>query len=988
MRLDPHSVKVCWIIIVLYLLSVQAEAGTTGKITGKVVDKTLNDPLPGVNIVVEGTSLGAATDLDGNFTILLVSSGVHRVRASCIGYRPELDTSVQVNDDQTTSVNFALEPVALETKGVVVTAQASGQDRAINQQLTSTQITNVVSAARIQELPDANAAESVGRLPGVSLLRNGGEGTQIVIRGLEPKYNAITVDGVRMATAASFDRSADLSMISPYSLENIEIIKSTTPDLDPDVLGGTVNFKLREARGEKPGLGINFLAQGGYTGLSDAYNKYNNYKYVGSVEGRFLESKLGIFAQGDVERRNLSSNQFGGSYDNLGNSQVDYIVSGLTLNDVLRDRRRSNGTLVVDYKLPEGKVSLSNFFSSGITDVHNRGETFLPVPSNLHKYSLAYSNSTLNNITNALSFEHQLPLFRANVKLSHTYAETKTPGDWTVDFQYNDQNFGQFSRGNGDPRAIPPVAHNVADSAFLNTLVTNNSFSKERALTFSIDLDAPVSLSDVVSGVIKFGGKYRHQTRLYDYEQTGGQGYGLASARYADSLIESHFGLGTQYGTSIPLTPFMDPGFSYGTFLNGDFPMALPLSSGMMGDFADFMRSNAALFTQRGDLAFFHDYFNSTTNDYSGSENQSAFYAMAIANIGPELTIVGGVRYQDLKTTYTAARGLQNTSSLTGGPYFYYDTTLTVDHAYWLPDALLRVKPLPWFDVRLSYSNTLAYPDYRAIVPKIDVSTGNVITWNNAQLDPTRSANYDGYLSFYENTIGLFTVGGFLKRIDRLIYPQTLVVQDSGAKPYYPPGLNGSAPLRGQYAINTNINDPVRIDNYGIELDWQTHFWYLPHPLDGLVLNINYTHVFSTSDYPYKIYIRPNRFSPLVPVDTTYTAPLLYQPNKILNLSAGYDYLGFSIRLSMLYQADIFTGIPVGKSPGWLQLYTSTASSTRWDLSVKQDLPAPLLGIQLYGDLNNLSKTTDVSIIHAPTGVPASEQLYGLTGDFGVRWRF
>src|SRR5438445_5747362 len=316
---DPISVKTRWIVLTLSLLAVPAEAETTGKIAGKVVDKTTNDALPGVNVVIEGTSFGAATDLYGNFTIQLVPPGLHGVRVSCIGYKPVVDSTVQVNDGQTTTTNFALEPVTFESKGVIVTAQASGQDRAINQQLTSLQITNVVSAARIQELPDANAAESVGRLPGVSLLRNGGEGTQIVIRGLEPKYNAITVDGVRMASAASFDRSADLSMISPYSLENIEIIKSTTPDLDPDVLGGTVNFKLREARGEKPGLGINFLAQGGYTGLSDAYNKYNNYKYVGSVEGRFLESKLGIFAQGDVERRNLSSNEFGGSSDNLGN---------------------------------------------------------------------------------------------------------------------------------------------------------------------------------------------------------------------------------------------------------------------------------------------------------------------------------------------------------------------------------------------------------------------------------------------------------------------------------------------------------------------------------------------------------------------------------------------------------------------------------------------------------------------------------------------
>lgn len=975
------------ILLVNAVLATTLCAAPSGKIAGKVVDKTTSDPLPGVNVFLEGTSLGTATDIYGNFTIPLIPPGIHRVKASCIGYRPAEDSTVQVSEGQTTTITFALDAVAIEATGVVVTAQASGQDRAINQQLSAAQITNVVSAARIQELPDANAAESVGRLPGVSLLRVGGEGTQIVIRGLEPKYSAITVDGVRMATSGSDDRSADLSMISPYSLENIEIIKTNTPDLDPDVLGGTVNFKMRVARGERPGLGFGLLAQGGYTGLSDAYNKYNNYKYVGSVEGRFLDSRLGIFAQGDLERRNLSSNEFGGSYDELNNNQIDYTILGLNLNYVRRDRRRGNGTLVMDYTLPEGKIILSNFFSSGVTDVQNRKELFI-TGSNLHNYSLGDSNSTLNTITNILSVEQQLPLFRANLKLSHTYSETKAPFNWSVGFQHNDQNLSQFNgAGNGDPRAIPAAARNVADSAYLSTLQTNGGFSKERALTASLDLDAPVSLSDWISGAIKFGGKYRHQTRLFDHDQIGGQGYGLASARFADSLIASHFGLGTQYGTSIPLTPFMDPGFSYGTFLNGDYPMALPLNAGMMSDLVDFITSKSALFAQRGELVYFHDYFNSTTNDYNGSEDQGAFYAMATANVGSSITIIGGVRYQDIRTSYTASRGLQNTSSLLGGPYFHYDTTITVDHSFWLPDVILRYKPLSWFDLRLSYTKTLAYPDYRAIIPRIDVSTGGAIAWNNTQLDPTRSANYDAYASFYDNTIGLFTVGAFLKRIDGLIYSSTFTVQDSGAKPYYPPGLLGSAPLRGQYTISTYINDPLRIDNSGIELDWQTHFWYLPHPLDGLVLNVNYTHVFSNAKYPYIIYVKPTPRSVPVPVDTSYYAPLLYQPNRILNMSVGYDYLGFSVRLSMIYQADIFTGVGP-RGPVWLQVYTSTSENTRWDISVKQDLPVPLLGVQLYGDINNLSKVTDVSVIHAPTGIPASQQLYGLAGDVGVRLRF
>ncbi len=77
--------------------------------------------------------------------------------------------------------------MGIQGEVVVVTAQAAGQNEAINTQLSSQQIVSVVSAARIQELPDANAAESVGRLPGVSILRNGGEGSEVVIRGLQPR---------------------------------------------------------------------------------------------------------------------------------------------------------------------------------------------------------------------------------------------------------------------------------------------------------------------------------------------------------------------------------------------------------------------------------------------------------------------------------------------------------------------------------------------------------------------------------------------------------------------------------------------------------------------------------------------------------------------------------------------------------------------------------------------------------------------------------
>ena len=147
--------------------------------------------------------------------------------------------------------------------------------------------------------------------------------------------------------------------------------------------------------------------------------------------------------------------------------------------------------------------------------------------------------------------------------------------------------------------------------------------------------------------------------------------------------------------------------------------------------------------------------------------------------------------------------------------------------------------------------------------------------------------------------------------------------------------------------FNTTINNPNTINVYGIELDWQTHFWYLPQPLSGIVLNVNYTHIFSDAKYPRteRVSLGYNPYTGLedfMYVDTFYTARLLNQPNDIFNISAGYDYEGFSSRFSIYYQDNVF------KEPSfWFQERVHSDKYLRLDLSVKQKLP--WYGIQLYG---------------------------------------
>jgi len=947
-----------------------------GSIEGYVKDSKTGEPLFGANIILIGTSMGGATDMDGKYIIPAVPTGTYSVRISYIGYN-EQKAEIKVQTGANTKKNFSLEAVGIEGQVVEITAQASGQMQAINQQLTSSQIINVVSAAKIQELPDANAAESIGRLPGVSVLRNGGEGNEVVVRGLAPKFNKIMIDGVEMSSTNPDDRSTDLSMISSNMLEGIEVSKSVTPDMDANVIGGTVNFNLREAKTKEPGIpSFSLLTQGSYNNLPDAVNKFNNYKYVISGEDRFLDDRFGVFAQIEIERKNLSSNELGATYTHPGENYVQYLTTGLNLYDILRDRQRYNGALVIDYKLPEGKIKFTNFLSSGGTNIQNRQEYF-DILYNQHSYTLTNSNSKLNIITNAIDLQQKLSIFQIDARLSHAYSETKDPSDWSINFLQTSAGLGVYNnKSNINPQDIPNVTNNDFSKTLINTIATNSSFTRERALTASLDLKTNVNLSDFISAEIKFGGIYRYQTRSFNYDIYDGGGLQFGDAGYVNDLIISAFSLPPNIRYKITVPYFIDPNFSYGKFLHGEYKMVAPLNHNLLTEMADLMKNNVQEITaHNGTSAFGHDNFLSTTNNYSGNENQSAFYIMSTINIGPLITIIPGVRYQNLQTDYTGVRGVE--SRLSFDAYNHYDTTVAQNHGYWLPDVSLRYKPFSWFDARLAYSNTLAYPDFNAIIPRIDV--GTAIAWNNYKLVPSRSTNYDVSLSFYDNTIGLFTVGGFLKQIDNLIYSWFFYASGAQALQYYPPSLIGSSIPQGTYSINTFVNDPYKINNYGIEFDWQTHFWYLPGPLSGLVFSANYTHIFSEAKYPF-VYTKSTGRS-ITFIDTSFTDRLLDQPNNILNLSLGFDYRDFSIRISMLYQADIFTGVNY-----WPQLRSNTSSYTRWDLAAKQVLP--LFGIQIFGNINNMNGARDISVIQGGAGVPQSEQDYGLTADFGIRLNF
>mgnify|MGYP003305145236 CR=1 FL=1 len=349
------SMRSSVLFLVTVLLISSVGYSQKGNLTGFVKDASNGDPLVGANVFIVGTSLGTAANEEGFYKLSDLNEGMYLVRAEYIGY-VMMEDSVVITVDSDVNLDFMLNYTTIEGEEVTVTAQAKGQMDAINKQLNSSSIVNIVSADRIQELPDANAAESVARVPGVSIKREGGEGNKVVIRGLSPKYNSITVDGTRLASTDPDDRSTDLSMISQYMLDGIEVTKAGTPDQEGDALGGTVNFILRSAQ---PGLHFNIVTQGMYNELRQSSS---DYKFVWDISNRFWDDRIGLLAQADFEKRNRSSQELGAGYGSV-NAELDSInnlkLTSLNLSDINRVNDRANTLFVVDINIPNGNISYS-----------------------------------------------------------------------------------------------------------------------------------------------------------------------------------------------------------------------------------------------------------------------------------------------------------------------------------------------------------------------------------------------------------------------------------------------------------------------------------------------------------------------------------------------------------------------------------------------------------------------------------------------------
>jgi len=171
-----------YFLVLLFMLPTLAYPGITGKIAGRVIDAETKTPLPGVNIMIVGTTLGAATDTEGNYFIVNLSPGIYSVQATSMGYEKLVQTDVRVITDHTTTLNFNLKSTVIEGAEVVVVAERE----IVKKDVSSSVI--VADVDQVEEVPFVRDIEQyINMQAGIEndLIRGGGlDQTSFMVDGL------------------------------------------------------------------------------------------------------------------------------------------------------------------------------------------------------------------------------------------------------------------------------------------------------------------------------------------------------------------------------------------------------------------------------------------------------------------------------------------------------------------------------------------------------------------------------------------------------------------------------------------------------------------------------------------------------------------------------------------------------------------------------------------------------------------------------------
>jgi TonB-dependent receptor len=790
-----------FLLLICGILATTLATYSQGILKGKVVDEQ-NLSLPGANLIIKGTRIGTVTNQNGEFSIMNLESGSYTLQITYLGYLNQ-EKEFQISDGTTTTARFELLEGTLEgAEFVVFGDRLKGQARALNQQKNNANITNIVSSDQIGRFPDANIGDALKRIPGITMQNDQGEARNIIIRGMAPQLNSVTLNGERIPSAEGDNRNVQMDLIPSDMIQTIEVNKAVLPNMDADAIGGSVNLVTRQAPN---GLRISGTAASGINLLS------NKPIWTGAVVlgNRFLYNKLGVIFSGSYNNHNFGSDNIEAVWYESENGTV---LEELDIREYRVQRVRRSATLALDYELGKNhKIFLSGMYNhrddwenrfrmrvGQLNDSFDDGDftqTSPGVYQTVGRVEFETKGGLDNDRIKAARLEDQR-VYNVTLGGDHLFQNLKM--DWNVTYaraseeRPNERYISYRSSGQdvrvdvSNPRKPLAILSNPAD----NLEIGFNGISEQYSLTFDEDLNARMDFKLPYSdkGILQFGLRYRGKTKdrsnnFFEYEP----------------LDEDSFGatLG-----DIPNQDYSDPNFlagsqyAVGTFADPKFLGGLDLK-------------NSAEFEETDLL---EEYI---PGNYNARENISGAFLMADHQVSDKFSLIAGLRVENTSIDYegnifdidnetvSPATGSQNYTNVLPGLHFKYDQD---------ENTVLR----------FAWTNTIARPNYFDLVPYAAFSPEDEeLERGNPNLKATTSMNFDLMAERYYENVGLISGGAFYKDIDDFVY--TITTQGF-TDPQFGSDLQYSRPENGGTA-----------SVYGLEASFQRQF------LKNFGIYLNYT---------------------------------------------------------------------------------------------------------------------------------------------------
>ncbi len=766
---------------------VNAQSST---IKGTIKEQSTGMGLPGASVVIDGTTQGALTDLDGNYEIKGVKEGSYRIRTSYVGYTTDSSKVIQIIAGQTYIHNVSLKENINQLEGAeIVSTRKLNTENAILVDIRKSElVVSGVSAQQISKSQDRTATEVIRRLPGITVQDNG----FVFVRGLAERYNSTLLNGVAAPSMDPDKKAFSLDIIPSSMLDRLFVVKTGAPELPGDFSGGLVQIYTKDVSDE-PLTQISYTTgfRSGTT-FSDFYQAPKGATdWLGSDDGTralpsFFPSNLY-----DVKDPNALA-QLGKSLPNnwvavKTKAGMDQRFNATLFNNLKFGKIKAANVTTIQYGLTYDSYHADNYSYNAFDPINERSDTIYDYDDETYKenvrVSLLHNWTFLVSPTTKLEFRNFFNQQGSNQSVLRTgsnFEEGSLVKSYAFRYQERTVYSGQLSG-----------SHDLFSGTGNLKWVAGYGFSKSaepdfRRIRTKKDIDA---VSDSVP----------YQVIIAPSAST------LDAGRFYSNLIEHTGTVGMDFTKNLKSrSEELMPKFKFGLFAESRVrSFEARWMSYKQARIATFDNS---LLYQSLDQIFSPDNINDSTgfkleegtnpsDRYDASNHIMAAYTGLSWPINKKLNVSGGIRFEYNRQLLSSRD--------------YSDRPVEVDNM--VPSLLPSINAGLFLgeksQVRMAYFKSLNRPEFRELAPfaYYDFTFNNVLI-GNPDLKTPAIHNMDIRWELYPSNGEMFSVGVFQKLF---INPIEM---------FFVPG-SGSGGTR-----NFTFDNADAATSTGLELEWKRSF--------------------------------------------------------------------------------------------------------------------------------------------------------------------